>query len=184
MARQAGTGAAMRLVLLATVVGVLVISAAASLQIYFRQQRQLAELRTEITQRQAAIEDLGRQLTEWDDPAYVRQQARQRLGWVMPGETGYRVIGADGRPVEGASLESERADQATPAADAWWLKIWGSTTTADRPTPASDVPVGSTTTEPSAGASATPTAGAKATGKSTPSSARTLTSVPETGSTP
>ncbi|MEA5154419.1 septum formation initiator family protein [Raineyella sp.] len=180
----------MRLVLLATVVGVLVISAAASLQIYFRQQRQLAELRTEITQRQAAIEDLNRQLAEWNDPAYVRQQARGRLGWVMPGETGYRVIGADGKPVEGARLESQRADQATPAADAWWLKLWGTTTTADRPTPASDVPVGSSTTEPSAASSPAPAAGATvtgkspATGKSTPGGPRTLTSVPETGPTP
>ncbi|WOQ16094.1 FtsB family cell division protein [Raineyella sp. W15-4] len=185
--RSAGPSAALRLVLLGTVVGVLVISAAASLQIYFRQQRQLAELRTAITQRQQAIDDLNRQLASWNDPAYVRQQARQRLGWVMPGETGYRVIGADGKPLEGARLDSQRSDQATPATDAWWMKMWGSATTADRPTPASDVPVGASTPAASATPSATPssTAGGRSTGKATtPAGSRTLTSVPETGPTP
>lgn len=178
--RPGGPSAALRLVLLGTVVGVLVISAAASLQIYFRQQRQIAELTTEITQRQQAIDDLNHQIAAWDDPLYVRQQARQRLGWVMPGETGYRVIGADGKPLEGARLDTQRPDQATPATDAWWMKMWGSTTTADRPTPAADVPVGTAT--PSAEPTSSPAAGGSA-GKG-PSGSRTLTSVPEAGPTP
>lgn len=181
-ARPGGPSAALRLVLLGTVVGVLVISAAASLQIYFRQQRQLAELSVEITQRRQAIDDLNRQIAAWDDPAYVRQQARQRLGWVMPGETGYRVIGADGKPLEGARLDSQRSDQATPATDAWWMKMWGSTTTADRPTPATDVPVG-TSTPDAADPTASPAADSGSAGKG-PSGSRTLTSVPETGPTP
>ncbi|WP_194793097.1 FtsB family cell division protein [Raineyella fluvialis] len=189
-ARAVGPSAALRLVLLGTVVGVLLISAAVSLQIYFRQQHQMASLGAEVTQRQQAIDELHRQLSAWDDPAYVRQQARQRLGWVMPGETGYRVIGSDGKPLEGAQLDSQRSDQATPATDAWWMKMWGSTATADRPTPATDVPVGTSTASPSPSA-ASPSApssavsnGAKASGSATPGSARTLTSVPEGGPTP
>lgn len=140
--------------MLVTALGVLLISGAASLQIYVRQQRQIAELRTSIVERHAAIEELDQQIRQWDDPAYVEQQARERFGWVMPGETGYRVIGPDGKPVEGAALDSSRPDQETPAADAWWLKMWSSTRTADRPLPDAH-PVG--TPAPSATPEATST---------------------------
>lgn len=134
---------AVRLAALITALGVLLISGAASLQVYFRQQRQMAELRTSIVERQQAIEELEARIGRWDDPAYVEQQARERFGWVMPGETAYRVIGADGQPVEGAFLETTRPDQRTPADDAWWLQMWSSTRTADRPLPEGS-PVGAT----------------------------------------
>lgn len=152
--------AAVRLVVLVTALGVLLISGAASLQIYFRQQRQIAELRTSIVERQQAIEDLDHQVKQWDDPAFVEQQARERFGWVMPGETGYRVIGPDGKPVEGATLDSTRADQETPASDAWWMKMWSSARTADRPLPGGTpvgTPIPSATPTPTPSGSATPT---------------------------
>lgn len=152
--RAGQPNAAVRLVVLVTALGVLLISGAASLQIYFRQQREIAELRTSIVERREAIEQLDQQIRQWDDPAYVEQQARERFGWVMPGETGFRVIGPDGKPIEGATLDSTRPDQETPAADAWWMKMWSSTRTADRPLPDAN-PVG--TPAPTATPEATPT---------------------------
>lgn len=156
-----------------TVLGVLLISGATSLQIYFRQQRQIAALDAGIVQSRQAIDDLHHQLGQWDDPAYVEQQARQRFGWVMPGETGYRVIGPDGKPVEGARLNTTRTDQETPAADAWWMKMWGSTRTADRPLPA-PVPVGTSAPATTDQASPSPSAGG---------GQRTISSLPESGPT-
>ncbi len=50
--------------------------------------------------RKAAAEDEIAELQDieqrWNDPAFIRNQARERFGWVMPGEVGYRVIGLDG----------------------------------------------------------------------------------------
>lgn len=140
--RRGRPNPALRIAALATALGVLLISGAASLQVYFRQQRELAELRTSIVERRESIDELEQQINRWDDPAYVEQQARERYGWVMPGETAYRVIGPDGKPIEGAALDSTRPDQKTPADDAWWLQLWSTTRTADRPLPA-DTPVGS-----------------------------------------
>lgn len=126
------------------VLGILLISGAASAQVYFRQQRQIAALEEEIAERQRAIEDLDHQIEQWDDPAFVEQQARERFGWVLPGETGYRVIGEDGQPIEGATLEEERPDEGPVQADAPWLTLWGSTKAADRPAPGrGERPVGS-----------------------------------------
>lgn len=161
--RLANPSAAIRIVVFVTVLGVLLLSGAASLQIFFRQERQLAEARDSITEHQQAITDLDRRARQWDDPAYVEQQARERFGWVMPGETGYRVIGPDGKPIEGARLDSTRSDQEIPAADAWWMKLWSSTRTADRPLP-TDVPVG----EPLPEASPTPTMGTSSGPSSSP----------------
>ncbi|SDB79917.1 Septum formation initiator [Raineyella antarctica] len=143
---------------------VLLISGAASLQVYFRQQHQIAQLRTSIQDRQKAIEDLDHRIGQWDDPAYVKQQARERYGWVVPGETGYRVIGPDGKPVEGATLDTRRSDQETPEADAWWLKLWSGAHTADRPLPGG-APVG--TPSPTPTPTPTPARSAAAGGTST-----------------
>ena len=49
------------------------------------------------------------------DPDYVRTQARERLGWVVPGETGYRVVGADGKPLGGGLRSSPRRLRPAPA---------------------------------------------------------------------
>jgi hypothetical protein len=74
--------------------------------------------------REQAIVDLKDQVARWDDPAYVKQQAKERFGWVSPGEVGYRVIGSDGK-VQGADVPT--LDAPPQASDpAWYDKLWGS----------------------------------------------------------
>lgn len=84
-----------------------------------RQEIQTLEQRIAITQTEIAeLEDIERR---WSDPAYVRQQARERFGWVMPGEVGYRVIGLDGRVQgEGAQLD----DPPAPPSQNWLGRMW------------------------------------------------------------
>ena len=77
---------------------VLTISYASSLRIYFAQSHEIASTRAEISERQERIADLQGQLGRWGDADYVRTQARQRLGWVVPGETGYQVVDAQRQP--------------------------------------------------------------------------------------
>ena len=116
------------------VLAVLVLSYASSLRIYFDTERQNAANRLAIQQSQQHIDELTDQLHRLDDPDRVRADARDRLGWVMPGETGYRVIGPDGKPV-GIRIDSQQREPQAPPPPHWWQKLWDSTTLADHPAP-------------------------------------------------
>lgn len=121
-----------RAIALAVVLLVLTISYASSLRIYLSQRHEIATTKSEIAQRQSQITDLQTTLNRWDDPEYVKTQARVRFGWVVPGETGYRVIGADGTVVGGTeSVGGPSTAVVTTPPKAWWQKLWGSVEAAD-----------------------------------------------------
>ena len=124
-----------RAIALAVVLLILTISYASSLRIYFAQSAQIADTRQQIADSQHRIGDLQSELARWNDPEYVKSQARARLGWVLPGETGFRVVGEDGEPLGGGAAIDVPQPPAQPE-DAWWDKLWGSVEAADRPAPA------------------------------------------------
>ena len=126
-----------RAIALAVVVLILTISYASSLRIYFAQAHDIAATKAEIAERQQRIVSLEGELAKWQDVNYVRTQSRERLGWVVPGEIGYKVVDADGKPLGGgAEISAESADPVRPPEDAWWAKLWGSVAAADQPAPA------------------------------------------------
>lgn len=118
-----------------SVLVVLALSYANSLRIYLEQQAELATAQQQIQQRTTQISQLEDELNRWHDPAYVKAQARERLGWLLPGETGYRVIGPDGNPLgTGMVLESEKELPPGEHAEMWFDRLWGSIQAADSPT--------------------------------------------------
>jgi cell division protein FtsB len=130
---QRGLTVTRRAVALAVVVIILVIAFGGTTQIYLRQQQDLAVAQQQIRDRKAEIADLEAELARWDDPAYVKAQARDRLGWVMPGETGYRVVDDNGNALGGGvELESEQREL-TEGNQYWWQRLSGSMATADDP---------------------------------------------------
>jgi Septum formation initiator len=114
---------------------ILTISYATSLRIYFSQAHDISATKAEIAERQQRIDDLRGELARWGDEAYVRTQARERLGWVVPGETGYTVVDADGKPLGGGAKISAAAAPEEQPQDSWWSKLWGSVQAADQPAP-------------------------------------------------
>lgn len=125
------TGRALVLVAVAVLLG---LSYASSLRIYLDQQHQLALADQQIRERTERIAVLQGELDRWDDPNYVKAQARDRLGWVMPGEIGYRVIGEDGQPIGGGvTIEAEQQLPPGEHDPMWWDKLWGSIRAADAP---------------------------------------------------
>jgi cell division protein FtsB len=122
-----------RAIALAVVLLILTISYATSLRIYFAQAHEIASTNAEITERQQRIGELQSEFARWGDETYVRTQARERLGWVVPGEIGYRVVGADGKPLGGGAVITAETAAEAPAQDAWWSKLWGSVEAADQP---------------------------------------------------
>ncbi len=135
-----------RAIALAVVVAILALSYIGSLRIYFQQQKEIAVAQQQIVERQAAIDRLNDELKRWDDPDYVKTQARDRLGWVVPGEIGYRVIGPDGKVVSGqvGSIKG-RTD---PENQTWYEKMWSSVQAADQPAPAAPQPQATATVTP------------------------------------
>jgi cell division protein FtsB len=118
---------------LVLVLSVLTISYASSLKAYFQQHSQIQELRSRISASNSDIQRLEAEKARWNDPAYVREQARARFGYLMPGQTSYVVIGEDGKPLAAqASLSDPRTDtSSTPTA--WWTTEWRSVELAGNP---------------------------------------------------
>ncbi|MDR1077279.1 MAG: septum formation initiator family protein [Propionibacteriaceae bacterium] len=131
------SGATHRVIALIAVVAVLALSYASSLSVYWSQQRDIATAQAQIIEHGAAIERMQDQLARWDDPDFVRAQARERLGWVMPGEVGYRVIGADGELWGGAA--DPIADQVATDQGPWFERLWATVKAADLPLPEAPV---------------------------------------------
>ena len=143
-------GVTWRLLILAVVVAAIAITLAQSLRVYFAQRQEIAQFRAEIQSTTEEIADLQDQLARWEDPDFVRAEARSRLGWVMPGEVGYRVIGVDGEAMGGDSdvLSAEQAPSGL-----WWERVWGSVEAADEPLPETSMsrsPIPDLTIDPSA----------------------------------
>ncbi|GAA1738927.1 hypothetical protein GCM10009710_19030 [Aeromicrobium alkaliterrae] len=110
------------MVLLAVMV-LLVASYTAQVHTWWQQRQEIRATTAEIEIRQATIDGLEDDAARFDDPAYVEQQARERFGWVLPGEVGYRVIDADGQ-VEGDV--PQLADPPSDAEPAWYGQLWES----------------------------------------------------------
>jgi cell division protein FtsB len=133
--RPAFTG---RAAFLALIVCALALSLAYPLQRYVEQRQQLAALRDEVAGRGERVRALEEQLQRWRDPAYVKQEARRRLHFVMPGETGYVVIGPEGTS-SGAGTAAGSAGSGTAAVTGdggepqpWYDRLWASVDAAAR----------------------------------------------------
>ncbi|MGZ8737520.1 MAG: FtsB family cell division protein [Nocardioides sp.] len=129
-----------RAAILVLVLAVLMVSYASSMRAYFEQRHHLADLESDIAESQANIEALQREKARWDDPAFVRTQARQRFGWVLPGEIAFQVIGEDGKPLD--HDDSLTDPEVTTEADQplWWESAWESVEVAGNPEELDDVP--------------------------------------------
>jgi cell division protein FtsB len=126
--RLTGRGAVLVLVL-----AVLTVSYASSLRAYLQQRAHINDLKASIARHEADIDALETEKARWDDPAYVRAQARERLGYVMPGDKSYVVLGEDGKPLEPASELQDPATVISTEPQPWWSDGWASVELAGDP---------------------------------------------------
>ncbi|MEZ5091971.1 septum formation initiator family protein [Nocardioides sp.] len=121
-----------RMAVLTLVLLVLLMSYASSMKAYLQQRAHLDALHAQIAQQQARIEVLQREKQRWDDPAYVRTQARERFGYVLPGEQSFVVVDGDGQPLDPEASLGDPADVEAPPT-AWWDSAWASVELAGNP---------------------------------------------------
>lgn len=119
--------------MLVLVLAVLTVSYGSSLKAYLQQRSEITELKSQIAEREVDIDALEREKRRWDDPAFVQAQARSRFGYLMPGETSYIVLGADGQPLESGSTLKDPSEVVKVEPTAWWTSAWESVELAGNP---------------------------------------------------
>lgn len=120
------------------------------------QQEELRDLTARVEQARARNAGLEAELARWQDPIFVQAQARDRLGYVLPGETTYRVI--DPETVVGEEGADPTVGLMLPQAARvpWYVAVWDSIQVAGETAPDGELPADGTGT-PSAVRPATPT---------------------------
>lgn len=116
------------------VLAVLVVSYASSLKAYLQQRHDIETLQSQIAAREKSIADLQDQKDRWNDPVYLEQQAREYFGYVMPGQTSYVALDANGDPIKPSGTLSS-PDEVGKKTDptAWWSEVWSSDVLAGNP---------------------------------------------------
>jgi cell division protein FtsB len=100
------------------------------LRVYLAQESQIAQMEAEQAAQRKAIARTAEDLQKWQDPEYVRTQAREKLFYVRPGETPLLVFSDPA----GAALEAGKSPPAA-APDRWYDTLWNSVRAADAESP-------------------------------------------------
>ena len=89
-------------------------------KIWLAQRGDISSLQSQTAAQQSHVAALEHQQQQWQDPAYVEQQARLRLHYVLPGEKAYIVLGRT-KPKTAKPGQAP----ATPAVTgAWYSRLW------------------------------------------------------------
>jgi cell division protein FtsB len=121
--RLSGRAMAIGLVLLA-----LMLAYAYPVRLYLNQRAQIQQLELSQAQQRATIGQLATESAKWNDPAYVKAQARARFQMVEPGTKAYLVLPApQTAPPAGAVADP------TTTPGTWYGVLWSALRTADHP---------------------------------------------------
>lgn len=118
-----------------------IILVAPTLSSYLDQQQQLRDVNASVDEAQARIRALESEALLWSDDEYVTAQARERLGYVKPGQILYMVndpeagTAEDEREALEVELEYNRR-----AATPWFTTMWDSVTVAGYSSGEADTP--------------------------------------------
>lgn len=119
---------ARRAAILAAVICVLTLTIAGPVRTYFAQRTEMKQLAASEQALREQIAELESQKAKLADPVYIAAQARERLGFVMPGDIPYQVQLPPGSE---APPEAGPQTGATPSGDPWYSALWH--TIADTP---------------------------------------------------
>ncbi len=115
-----------RVAALGVVAVVLAVLLAPAMRSYVAQRSRIDAAASQVDAQRRQVASLTEQRAAWDDPAYVRAQARERLAFVMPGDRAYTVI--EPAPAGGTPTATAQRVATPPAAAdrAWFGRLWTS----------------------------------------------------------
>jgi cell division protein FtsB len=114
-----------RAAVLAVVLCAIALSLAYPVREYIAQRRQIDQLQAQSAQTAATLARLRAEAARLNDPAYIEQQARDRLHYCMPRQTCYVIIG--GQPASNSGPAA-----AAVAGTPWYERLWSSVQQADQ----------------------------------------------------
>ena len=94
-----------RVLALSAIFFILALTIAPPVKHYFTQRAQISALKAELSADNTALEKAREELLLWQDPEYIKSQARERLHFVLPGERQYIVTNGENNPQQNGTTK-------------------------------------------------------------------------------
>ncbi|RNI23957.1 septum formation initiator family protein [Flexivirga caeni] len=111
-----------RLAVLGALIIFLAVVIAPTVRSYLAQRHQVSALRAQVAAQRANVKSLQKEKARWSDPAYVQEQAGQRLGYAKPGQP-LTVYVTDAKSRAAAAKRAEKSQT-------WYGTLWKSVVSA------------------------------------------------------
>jgi cell division protein FtsB len=110
-----------------TIFFILALAIAPPVKHYFTQRAQISALNSQLASDNKALDAARQELLLWQDPEYIKSQARERLHFVLPGERQYIVTenGTVSNTDEGTKVANSLTD-----GQPWYSRLIASITEA------------------------------------------------------
>lgn len=87
------------------IIFILTLAIAPPVKHYFTQRAQINSLESQLSADSVALQKAREELLRWQDPEYIKSQARERLHFVLPGERQYIVVDGSTTPSQENTTE-------------------------------------------------------------------------------
>ena len=94
-----------RVLALSAIFFILALTIAPPVKHYFTQRAQISALKAQLSADNSALQKAREELTLWQDPEYVKSQARERLHFVLPGERQYIVTEGENEATQNSTTK-------------------------------------------------------------------------------
>jgi cell division protein FtsB len=106
---------------------ILALAIAPPVKHYFTQRAQISALNSQLASDNKALEAARQELLLWQDPEYIKSQARERLHFVLPGERQY-IVTEDG--ITSETTEGTKVANSLTDGQPWYSRLIASITEA------------------------------------------------------
>lgn len=121
-----------RIAVIAAILVMLSVTLVPTLRSFLHQRAEISSMQEQIARQHQTVDGLQQERKRWQDPAYVEQQARERLKFVMPGEKSYTVIDDTGsKPASSGEPGVAEVTQKVQSKRPWYGQLWESMKIAD-----------------------------------------------------
>ena len=99
---------------------ILALAIAPPVKHYFTQRAQISALNAQLTNDHKALAAARQELLLWQDPEYVKSQARERLHFVLPGERQY-IVTEDGATTD--AVQTNKVANSLTDGQPWYARL-------------------------------------------------------------
>ncbi len=99
---------------------ILALAIAPPVKHYFTQRAQISAVNAQLTSDHKALETARKELLMWQDPEYVKSQARERLHFVLPGERQY-IVADNG--ISSDATQTNKVASALTDGQPWYARL-------------------------------------------------------------